>query len=732
MDVTDGVKDAAPEEGRTILSEYEAKAFLAEYGVPVVSEKKAGDIAAAAAAAREIGFPVVLKGLGRELLHKTEDQLVHLNLKTEASVEAAARAVSQSAGDRLEAYLIQPQVSGKREFVAGLFNDAQYGTVVMFGLGGIFTEVLSDVTFRLAPISQADAAEMITELRASAMLGAVRGEPPVNRDRLIQTLTGLSRLAEANTDIREIDINPLLIDSAGRPVAVDALVIKGGGPSDRQFPPPVDPRQVGGLFYPRSVAFIGASSQIGKWGYTLLTNTISGGFEGDIYLVNPKGGAIAGRPVYPSISDIPGPVDVGVVTIPASKVMELIPQFREKGIRNMLLIASGFSETGEAGTRLEQELVDAARSAGIHIIGPNTMGISNPHINFYCTGSHVRPKPGATSVVAQSGNMGQQLLAFAELQGIGIRGFCGSGNEAMITIEDYLDAFEVDELTETVMLYIESVKNGRRFFESARRVGRKKPIVLLKGGQTRAGIKAASSHTGALASNNRVFNTVCRQAGIVKVEKPMDLLDLSAAFSSIPLPAGNRVAIMTLGGGWGVVAADLCEAYGLTVPELDPGIIEAINQILPPYWSRSNPIDLVGENDPNIPITVLEALMKWDGCDAVINLGIMGRKHMVSRLADSVRQSDPACPVDFLEKINQSHAEFENHYIEHIVSLMERYPKPVLGVSMVKDETDHTVYTLENRKYKGLFFPTPEQAVKSLAKMYEYRRFCRREDRRCQ
>ncbi|MDZ7833335.1 MAG: acetate--CoA ligase family protein [Desulfobacterales bacterium] len=732
MDATNKDTQPVQSERRTVLSEYDAKAFLAGYGVPVVSEKKAADIPEAVAAAREIGFPVVLKGLGPELLHKTENQLVHLNLESEASVEAAAKAVYKSAGDRLAAYLIQPQISGKREFVAGLFNDAQYGPVVMFGLGGIFTEVLSDVTFRLAPISQADAAEMITELRASSMLGAVRGEAPVNRDRLIQTLTGLSRLAEENPDIREVDINPLLIDPDGSPVAVDALVIKGGGQSAKQFPPPVDPRHVGGLFYPRSVAFVGASSQIGKWGYNLLTNTISGGFEGDIYLVNPKGGTIAGRPVYPSIEDIPGPVDVGVVTIPAAKVKGLIPQFKEKGIRNMLLIASGFSETGAEGAQQEQELVDAARAAGIHIIGPNTMGISNPHINFYCTGSHVRPKPGATSVVAQSGNMGQQLLAFAELQGIGIRGFCGSGNEAMITIEDYLDAFEVDELTETVMLYIESVKNGRRFFESARRVGRKKPIVLLKGGQTKAGIKAAASHTGALASNNRVFNAVCRQAGIVKVEKPMDLLDLSAAFSSLPLPAGSRVAIMTLGGGWGVVAADLCEAYGLTVPELDPNIIEAVNQILPPYWSRSNPIDLVGENDPSIPITVLEALMKWDGCDAVINLGIMGRRHMVSRLADSVRQADPACPADFLEKINRSHAEFEDQYIAHIVSLMEQHPKPVLGVSMVKDETDRTVYTLEDRKYKGLFFPAPEQAVKSLAKMYEYQRFCQREDRRCQ
>lgn len=721
---------SSPKRNRRVLSEYDAKVFLSPYGVPVVSEKKAEDIEAAVAAAVEIGFPVVLKGLGAELLHKTENRLVYLNLETEESVKAAAKAIAESAGNRLEAFLVQPQISGKREFVAGLFNDDQYGPVVMFGLGGIFTEVLSDVTFRLAPLSEADAAEMITELRSSAMLDAVRGEPPVNRELLIKTLTGLSRIACEHADIREIDINPLLISSDGNPMAVDALVIKGDAAAAKQFTKPVDPRAVGGLFYPRSVAFIGASGRLGKWGYTLLTNTLSGGYEGDVYLVNPKGGTIADRPVYPSIGDLPGPVDVGVVTIPAAHVKGLIPEFKEKGINNMLLIASGFSETGAEGANLEQELVDDARRAGIHIIGPNTMGICNPHINFYCTGSHVRPKPGATSVVAQSGNMGNQLLAFAELQGIGIRGFCGSGNEAMITIEDYLDAFEVDELTETVMLYIESVKNGRRFFESARQVGRKKPIVLLKGGQTQAGIKAASSHTGALASNNRVFNAVCRQAGIVKVEKPMDLLDLSAAFSSIPLPAGNRVAIMTLGGGWGVVAADLCEAYGLVVPELDPGIIKAIDEILPPYWSRSNPIDLVGESDPNIPMTVMEALMKWDGCDGVINLGIMGRRHMVSRLTDSVRVSDPTYSLDFLEKLNRSYEDFERKYIDHIVSLMETHQKPVLGVSMLKEEKDHTVYTLENRRYKGLFFPTPEQAVKSLSKMYEYKQFIMREENR--
>ncbi|MFZ2633877.1 MAG: acetate--CoA ligase family protein [Desulfosalsimonadaceae bacterium] len=712
----------------TALTELESKQFLKPYGVPVVNEILAPTVAQAVKAAQTIGFPVVLKGLGKELLHKTELQLVHLNLNDAAAVETAAGTIEKNAGAKLEGFLVQPQMAGKREFVAGMFRDDQYGPVVMFGLGGIFTEALADVCFRLAPLTVQDAEEMITGIKSKKLLGPFRGEPAVDMELLVRALMGLSKVAVECPDVSEIDINPLLITPEGKPVAVDALIIKNAPKPLKTFTPPVSPADVAPLFYPRSVAFVGASGRLGKWGYTLLTNTIGGGFSGEIYLVNPKGGTIAGRPVYTSVLDIPGPVDVAVVTIPAEAVPALIPEFKKKGIANMLLIASGFAETGGDGIKKEKELIDQARAAGIRIIGPNTMGICNPHINFYCTGTHVRPTAGSTSVVAQSGNMGNQLLAFAELQGIGIRAFCGSGNEGMITIEDYLDAFEVDPLTETVMLYIESVKNGRRFFKSARRVGKKKPIILLKGGQTEAGSKAAASHTGALSSDNRVFNAVCRQAGIVKVERPMELLDLSAAFSSLPLPKGKRVAIMTLGGGWGVVTADLCEAHGLDVPELSEDIIKQIDEILPPYWSRANPIDLVGENDLSIPMTTMEALMKWDGCDAIINLGIVGRRHLMSRLADSLRLADPTCPEDFLGKVNQALDDFEEKYIHHIVSLMSVYQKPVLGVSMLKGEKDLTVTQVKGFRYKGLFFPTPEQAVLSLAKMYEYQKFINREN----
>ncbi len=459
----------------------------------------------------------------------------------------------------------------------------------------------------------------------------------------------------------------------------------------------------------------------------LFTITASSGYKGDIWLINPKGGKIAGRQVYKTVNDIPGKVDLAVVTVPSAKILDLIPQLKEKGIHHMLLISSGFSETGEKGKELENQVIKSAREADVLIVGPNTMGVCNPHIHLYCTGSHVRPIPGTTAVVAQSGNMGTQLLAFAEQQGIGIRGFSGSGNEAMITIEDYLEAFEDDKLTRNIMLYIEGIKNGRRFFEVAKRLGKKKPIVLLKGGRTDAGNRAASSHSGALASDSRVFEAVCRQAGIVNVQNPMDMLDLSAAFSSLPLPKGNRAGLMTLGGGWGVVTADLCSEHHLEVPKLPAEIIKRIDKILPPYWSKSNPVDIVGESDDTTPLLIMKELMKWDGCDAVIHLGIMGRRNLSGRYIDSVRKADPDYSPEFLEAAKERILKFEADYVKHIVRLMEIYHKPVFGVTITfSTDEEQILYNIGESEYKGIFYPTPERAVKSFAKMYEYQRFLMR------
>ena len=683
IDILEKVKS----QKRTTLTEAEAKEVLKKYGIPVVEEKAVNTIEEAEIEAQRAGYPVVVKGLGSRLTHKTEKGLVRLNLRNKEDVRSAALYIKEAAGNDLEGFLIQPMLVGKREFVAGLFRDEQFGATVMFGLGGIFTEAIGDVVFRLAPLDEKEARKMIDELHAQKLLGAFRGENAPDKDALIKTLVGLSRIGMEIPDIKEIDINPLLVTAQGKVTAVDALIVIGKITNQKVPPLPINPKSIGNLLYPKSIAFVGASANISKWGHLIFSNVVAGKYQGKIYLVNPQGKDIAGRKVFKSVADIPDAVDLAVVTVPADKVLCLIPEFEKKAIKNVLLISSGFGETGVEGKILEDELVEKARGAGILILGPNTMGVCNPYISFYCTGPHVRPVAGGTVLITQSGNLGTQILAFAVKEDIGIRAFCGSGNEAMITIEDFMDGFEIDEMTKTVVLYVESIKNGRRFFESAKRVGKRKPVIVLKGGRTSAGANAAASHTGAMASDVKVFMAACRQAGIVQAEIPMDLLDFSAAFSSLPLPKGNRVGLLTLGGGWGVVASDLCEENGLIVPRLSEEVISSINKLLPPFWSHANPIDVVGDMNAETYMKILEELIRSPECDAIIHMGIIGRKLMVKATMESAVAVDKKYDSKFAEDSVRYLEAFEKQTIDLTVQLMEKYNKPIIGVYLLNDDT---------------------------------------------
>ncbi len=718
--------DQAKKEGRKALTEAEAKQVLNLYGVPVVNESVAGTPDEAVQKAEAFGFPVVLKGLGTKLTHKTERGLVHLNLKDAQAVLAAAGAIARSAGEDLEGFLVSPMIKGRREFVAGMFCDPQFGPIVMFGLGGIFTESLGDVVFRVAPLDEREAESMLTEIRSAKLLGPFRGDAAVFRKEIVKTLVALSRLALDWEAITEVDINPLLVDADGHVTAVDALIILGERPVEVAARPPVDPREIGKMFNPRSVAFIGASAQLGKWGNMLMTNVLAGGYEGEVYLVNPKADIIAGRRVYKTINDVPGLVDLAIVTVPAVQALQLIPELKLKGIRYMLLISSGFGEVGPEGRELEKTLIRTAAEAGVSVLGPNTMGICNPHIKFYCVGTPCWPRAGSIGLLSQSGNLGTQLMAFAEAEGIGIRSFCGSGNEAMITIEDYLRTSALDDVTKSIILYVESIKDGKRFFRTAQKVSRRKPVVLLKGGRTSAGSRAAASHTGAMASNIRILNAACRQAGVVLADQPMDLLDLSAAFSSLPLPRGKRIAIMTLGGGWGVVTTDLCVENGLEVPHLTDEVIGQINQILPPYWSKENPVDLVGEMGADIPSKVLEILVRWDGCDAVIHLGVVGRLRLIDTMVKAARDSGQEIKQELYDAGLKMYQDSEAEVFQHSAELMVKYGKPVLGV-FLDDVHSRTITEVPGSPYGGIAFLTPERAVKVLARMVSYQEWLKRE-----
>lgn len=702
------------------IVEDEAKKIFNLFNIPVVEEQREIDVTRILKACQKTGFPVVIKGIGATILHKTESGLVRVGLNTKDQVRDAVKEMKASAKNNIEAFLIQPVISGKREFVAGMFKDPQFGPVIVFGLGGVLTEALKDIVFKVAPLNDVDMEDMFEQLSSKKLLKKFRGEKAVDKQAVKKILKGLSDIALAYPDIKEMDINPLIIQPDGSPIAVDGLIVLEEKKEKKYKANNIDLKKLASCYYPKSIAFIGASATPGKWGHMLLTNTLSREYQGKIYLVNPKGGKITGRHVYPSIIDIEETVELAVVTIPADKVIDLIPDLEKKQVKGMLLITSGFREVGEEGAKLEKELVKAARDAGILIFGPNTMGVCNPHIDFYCCAAHAYPIPGSTALVCQSGNMGTQLLSFAEQQDIGIRAFSGSGNEAMVTIEDYMEAFEIDDLTRTVVLYIESVKDGSRFFKSAARVSMKKPVVVLKGGRTSMGERAAASHTGAMASDTKVFNAVCRQVGIIQVNQPMELLDLSAVFSSLPLPKGNRVAIMTLGGGWGVIATDLCAEHGLEIPELPQDIIERLNKILPPFWSHGNPVDIVGEGNPDTPKACLEELLKWDGCDAVIHLGIHGRRVLINNMIESVLRTDPDINRETAQIFKDSILKFEEDYIQYVVKLTQEYEKPVLGVSLLTDEISKTLYRVDGYKYKSVFFSSPERAVKTLSGMHQY------------
>lgn len=475
------------------------------------------------------------------------------------------------------------------------------------------------------------------------------------------------------------------------------------------------------IFSPRSVAVIGASTAFAKWGQMILSNIVAGKYPGAVFPVNPKGGSMFGLTTYTQVQEIPEPVDLAIITTPAETVPAVLKACGQKGVQGAVVITSGFSETDDTGRKLEKEIVSICRQEGLTLVGPNTMGIISPCAGLFATGTHTRPRKGSVAFVSQSGNLGNQLILWAEKQGVGVSLFVGSGNEAMLSCTDYLEYLERRPDTKIVILYIENMLEGRRFIEVAGRLNRTKPVILLKGGRTEAGRTASASHTGAMSGEFTILKAACRQAGLLDASVPSELLDLSAGFSSLPLPKGNRVGIVTLGGGWGVVTADECNEKGLVVPSLPQRIIETIGRYLPPFWSKGNPVDLVGTRDLEVPLVAVEELLKWEGIDAVVSLGIVGRIELARMLIDSTRQIDRSASKDFLDGMDAFSQQYETDYIRRIAELMEVYGKPVVGVSLTRTD-EGTVRPVQGKRYSPVFYQTPENAVNVLARMVQYQR----------
>ncbi len=476
------------------------------------------------------------------------------------------------------------------------------------------------------------------------------------------------------------------------------------------------------LFNPGSIAIVGATEVKLKWGSIVTANIIEGGFGGAIYPVTPSRESVYGLKAYPSIGDIPGNIDLVYIATPAVTVMEIMRECAGKGVRNAVIISSGFSEAGGDGIALERELVEFARANSMNVVGPNTMGLSNLGCGLFGTGAHPRPRKGGISIIAQSGNVGNQIMLWAEIEGFGIGKFVGSGNEAVLKVEDYLEYFNEDQETSVILIYLEGVDDGRRFFEIAKRTSLKKPVIALKAGRTAGGGRAASSHTGAMAGSFEVFESVMKQTGIMMAMNPTELLELSAAFESFPLPRGNRVGIVTLGGGWGVITADECEERGLVLPPLPDDIRDRLDGKLPPFWSRANPVDLVGQPDPELFPLAIELMVASEAFDAVIVLGLVGSAKFGIRPLWAAHRMGYISDEE-MKMIDEGSAIVEKRILDTISVMMNRYRKPIYPVTLAAFPDDDMVYADPGTEFKVIVYRTPEMAVLCLSKQYLYARY---------
>ncbi len=373
------------------------------------------------------------------------------------------------------------------------------------------------------------------------------------------------------------------------------------------------------MFNPESIAVIGASHVKGKVGRAVLDNLL-GGYPGKIYPINPKSEEIEGLKCYKSVLDVPGPIDLAVIVIPAKLVPQAVRECGEKRIEYLVIISAGFKEVGVEGARLEGEVKDMAKKYGMRIVGPNCLGILNTHTGCNASFAKKMPPAGNISIITQSGALGTAILDWSDATGVGFDSFVSLGNKADLNEVDFMEAWKDDAGTRVILAYLEGITDGRRFIEVAREVSKKKPVVVVKSGRTSAGARAVSSHTGSLAGSDAAYAAAFLQSGVIRAETMSEFFDMAGGFSEQPVPAGNRIAIITNAGGPGILATDSCERYGLRLATLSKETIDALKNKLPAAASFYNPVDVLGDAGPELYRFALEAVIRDGGVDGALVL----------------------------------------------------------------------------------------------------------------
>ncbi|MDQ6722720.1 MAG: acetate--CoA ligase family protein [Thermoproteota archaeon] len=620
-------EDAFKDQTKVITEEI-SKNILTAYNIKVPRFVLVQDVERAVKEANSIGYPLVAKIVSPQILHKTDVGGVKIDLKNEEDVKSAFNDMYERLSKEydVKGILLEKMVPKGVEIIVGLQNDSQFGPVIMVGLGGIFTELFKDVSFRVLPITKYDALEMIEELQGKMLLKGYRGSQPINLDILGEALVNIGKLGfDISSYYESIDFNPIIVYPDSYYVA-DAKILLADNPKyDIISSEQPNSTNMDLFFNAKSIALIGASPEVGKVGNSVLESLVKHEYKGKVFPVNAKGyPEIMGINAYKSLDEISEPVDVVVVTVDLKFVPDLLKVCGQKEIHNVVIISGGGKELGGERADIEQQVKDLSSKLNIRIIGPNCIGMFNGENRLDCAfQGHermLRPKNGNVAFLSQSGTIG---IAFMEhSSSFGMSKMISYGNRSDVDEADMIWYLSEDPQTKVIGLYVEGLGDGRKFINTAKKVisDRKKPIVVFKNGRTIRGAKQAASHTGSLGGTYTVVKGAFSQSGIISVDSYDELVASLKSLSWQPVPKGNKVAMVTNGAGPIIAAIDQFERLGLEVANLGDQSISSFKSHYPPTYVIGNPCDITGSanaadykfaiqtfmDDPNVDI-----IMPW-------------------------------------------------------------------------------------------------------------------------
>ena len=614
-----------------VITEETAKSILKSYGIKVPGYALVNSADQAAKAAKKLGFPLVMKVVSPQILHKTDVGGVKVGLDNVNDVKKTFndmyKRLSKKKGVQLKGILLEKMVPKGTELIVGLQNDPQFGPVIMVGIGGVLTEVFRDVAFRMLPITTSDAKSMLDELKGSKMLKGFRGSKPVDINMLSKALVQIGKLGVDNAShFDSIDFNPIVVYPKSYAVVDAKIILRKEIKKDAISKAQPNSKNMEMFFTPQSVALVGASATPGKIGNSVLDSLAKHDYKGKVFPINPKQEEILGIKCYPSISAIPEKVDLVVVCVDLSVTPPILEECAKKGIHSVVIVSGGGKELGGERAAYEAEVKRLSEKYEIRIIGPNCIGMFNAANRLDCAfqgqARMVRAKLGPVALLSQSGTMGISFLETAD--SFGLSKMVSYGNRSDVDEADMIWYLADDPQTKVIALYVEGFGDGRKFVNTAKRVmaEKKKPIVIWKSGRSEAGAKQAASHTGSLGGSNAIIMGAFKQAGIISVDSYQELAGVAKALAWQPAAKGNRAALCSNGAGPMIGAIDHFERLGLSLAKVTEDTRKKMVEHFPPTYivGKGNPADVTGGanaddyrftiqsfmDDPNVDI-----IMPW-------------------------------------------------------------------------------------------------------------------------